>query len=606
MLSVKNLNKSFGPQNIFKDAEFTLEPGEKAGIVGRNGQGKSTLLKIIAGREHADGGEVTMPRSFSAAYLTQDPEFSGGSVIEEAAAGLPDEYKNETWRTEKILSGLGFSENDFQRPVREFSGGFQVRINLAKLLSSGADILMLDEPTNYLDITSIRWLEQFLKRWKGELLLISHDRTFMDSIVDSVIGINRMRLIKTRGDTGKFYNKIAEEDKLAEAKRNNSEKKQKQIEEFVSKFRAKARQANMVQSRLKTLEKMETVEIASKSPELSFKFSYHDFPGKYLMEAEELSFAYGEGPLLFSDLSFSVSPKDKICIIGKNGKGKSTLLNLLTGKLKDRRGKTKFHRETKVGYFTQSNSRNLHPDNSVYAEISRVSEDKSRNHAMNICGAMLFSGDSAEKKINVLSGGERSRVLLGQVLAKPANLLLLDEPTHHLDMQAIDSLAEAINNFPGAVITVTHDERLLRRTAEKLIVFQSDRAFFFDGDYEAFLQKHGWEEEGPDKKAVKKSYGKKEERKKRAEFFREKNTKIKPVKRDILELEKKIMRLEEEMKQKTAQIEKAASDSGEGGDLASISAEMGRIQKETEDSYLLLSKKYDELTALEENYSVVE
>ncbi|HMO16469.1 MAG TPA: ATP-binding cassette domain-containing protein [Oligoflexia bacterium] len=498
MLSVSNLKKSFGSQTLFEDITFVLSPGERVGLVGRNGHGKSTLFRMILGEEHPDSGIITWPKDYKIGHLSQHLSFTEPNILDEACLALPllDDCWKETYKAEAMLHGLGFSENDFSRSPSEFSGGFQIRLNLAKLLLSEPNLLLLDEPTNYLDIVSVRWLERFLQEWAGEAIIITHDRTFMDMVTTHTLAIHRGKTKKVEGSTEKLYQTLAEEEELYEKTRLNEDKKRKEIEKFVVRFRAKASKAKSVQSRVKQLEKMEVAEELSNIDDLDFSFRESPFPGKWLMQVESASFSYTpESEAIIPPITLSVGKTDRIAIIGPNGKGKTTLLNLLAGEYKPVSGNITYNDNTRLSYFGQTNIDRLSPANTVESEIAAVDPEKSRTIVRSICGAMMFEGDLALKKISVLSGGERSRVMLGKILVTPSNLLFLDEPTNHLDMQSIDSLVEAIEQFSGAVLIVTHSEMLLHRIANKLIVFDRGTVKIFDGTYQDFLDRVGWEEE---------------------------------------------------------------------------------------------------------------
>ena len=456
MLNVSNLKKAYGPQELFSDVSFVVNLQERVGLVGRNGHGKSTLFKIILGLEEADSGDIFLSKGYSVGHLSQHLVFTESTILDEVCLSLPllDGCWKETYKAEAMLHGLGFTDEDFHRGPSEFSGGYQIRLNLAKLLLSEPKLLLLDEPTNYLDILSVRWLVRFLNEWDGELLIITHDRSFMDSVTTHTMGIHRGRIKKVQGGTEKFYAALEEEEELYEKTRVGEEKKRKEIEQFVNRFRAKASKAKSVQSRVKLLEKMEVKDELQGIDSLEFSFSNAPFPGKWLMTVEDLSFGYDPDDLLFQDLTFSVKKEDRIGIIGPNGKGKTTLLNTLAGEFKALTGQVGFNDNTKLAYFGQTNINRLNVNQTVEDEIYSVDTMKSRTVIRSICGAMMFEGDSALKKISVLSGGERSRVLLGKILVTPANMLFLDEPTNHLDMYSIESLCEAIDQFQGGVLIV--------------------------------------------------------------------------------------------------------------------------------------------------------
>jgi ATP-binding cassette subfamily F protein 3 len=343
-------------------------------------------------------------------------------------------------------------------------------------------MLLLDEPTNFLDIVSIRWLEKFLRSWKGEMIVISHDRDLVDSVTTHIVGIHRGMVRKLKGSTGKYYAQLQADEKLHEKRRVEDEKERKRMMEYINRFRSKASHAKGVQSSIKKIEKMDKLDKLEEIRTLSFSFNHEPFRAGQIMDVNDLTFSYdGTQPYLISGLNFTVNRHDKICIVGKNGKGKTTLLKLLSGRLKPVSGNIKTHTAAVPAYYEQANTADLDGELTVEEEISkgRAFIDKSR--VRGICGAMMFSGDDAEKKVKVLSGGERSRLLLGKLLVAPSNILFLDEPTHHLDIESCQSMADAVRDFPGAALVVVHDEHFLNEVATKLIVFKNDKVFFYPG-----------------------------------------------------------------------------------------------------------------------------
>ncbi len=496
MIKISGLNKTFGGQVLFDDLNLNVNKGERIGLVGRNGHGKTTLFQMIIGNVEKNSGSIIVPKNYTIGHLEQHLHFTKPTVLEECSLGLPAGEEYETWKVEKILSGLGFSETDFERDPNEFSGGYQIRMNLAKLLVSNPDMLMLDEPNNYLDIVAIRWLEDFLKSWDGEFILITHDRSFMDSVCTHIVAIHRTKAKKVEGDSDKLYNMINQEEEIYEKTRLNEAKKRKQEEIFIAKFKAKASFASRTQSRVKKLEKQGEMKALEAIEDLDLYFNSAHFAAGQMMSAENISFSYnGKEPFLIEDFSLSVGKRDRICIIGKNGKGKSTLIKLLAGELQPTSGSVKKHPSLLEGYFGQTNKLDLNENRAVFEEIK--SADKSCNEfkARSIAGGLMFPGDNALKKIKVLSGGEKSRVLLGKILVTPCHLLFLDEPTNHLDMQSCDSLIEAIDDFDGSVIMVTHNEMHLRSVATKLVVFDNDKISIYPGTYDEFLADVGWADE---------------------------------------------------------------------------------------------------------------
>ncbi len=567
MLQVTNIEKSYGKQMLFDGVCFTVNPRERVGLVGRNGHGKSTLFRIVLGEEHQDSGTITVPSGYTIGHLSQHINFTENSVIDEACLALPtnEDHIDETYKAEAILHGLGFTNMDFERHPSSLSGGYQVRLNLAKVLVSEPNLLLLDEPTNYLDIVSVRWLTQFLRAWRNELIIITHDRDFMDSVTTHTMIIHRCKVRKVSGGTQKLYSQILIEEEIYEKTRQNDEKKRKEIEQFINRFRAQATKASAVQSRIKALAKHEKLDKLEEIKSPDFKFRSAPFEAKWLMTIEDLSFGFSQnGPQLFDRLSFAVGKKDRIAVIGKNGKGKTTLLNLLAKELSPTSGDLKTHPNTKIAYFGQTNISRLHPAKTALQEIMESHPDCSQGEARAICGLMMFEGDSALKKVSVLSGGEKSRVLLGKLLVSPANLLMLDEPTNHLDMESIDSLIEAIEAFDGAVIIVTHSELILEAVATKLIIFDNDNVSVFEGTYLDFLERVGWSDEGGvrekkgKKQEVQKNVNRKDSKKLRAAIVSDKSKMLNSLKTRIATIEAEITKLEQTVELSTQDLLQAS------------------------------------------------
>jgi ATP-binding cassette subfamily F protein 3 len=583
MITIQNITKSFGGNILFEDTGFKLNRKERIGLVGRNGRGKTTLFNMITGDETPDKGDIKIPKNYRIGYVRQQIEFTEDTLLKEGVRGLNHNEKDSVWKVEKILEGLGFAQSDFNKDPYQFSGGFQIRLNLAKTILSEPDLLLLDEPTNYLDITSIRWIEKFLNNWPRELILITHDRSFMDKVITQTVGIHRKRMRKIDGDTEKYYYQIAAEEEIYEKTRQNEEKKKREIQLFITRFRAKARLGGLVQSRVKTLEKQEKKDKLELIKSLEFTFRENPIKCRYIIRAENISFGYEKKNQLIKNLDFSLSPNEKICIIGKNGRGKTTLLKILAKALKQREGKITYNPKAAIGFYEQTNIVNLNPHRNVMEEILYAGRDTDQQTARNIAGAMMFEQDAALKKIGVLSGGEKARVILGKLLVTPLNILLLDEPTNHLDMDSANALLAALDNFNGALIMATHNEMFLNAIAQKLIVFQDEKVFLFNGTYAEFLKQGGWnDEENEAKKTDFKNItetqtekiGKKESRKLRSEILAEKIKISKPIQKRIVALEKEIDSVEKKIAFINNQIIEA-SKKGEGSDIAKLSREAG-------------------------------
>ncbi|MBP9838085.1 MAG: ABC-F family ATP-binding cassette domain-containing protein [Proteobacteria bacterium] len=588
MIQLASLTKSYGKQHLFEDASIILSPGDRVGLVGRNGSGKSTLLKLVLKEEEPDSGQIIIPKDYKIGHLSQHLVFTEPNILEEACLGLPllDEGWKETYKAEAMLMGLGFSTNDFTKPVQSFSGGFQIRINLAKLLLSEPNLLLLDEPTNYLDVTSIRWLREFLQNWPHELILITHDREFLDSVITHTMTIHREKIRKIPGSSIAMMELLATEEELYEKTRVNEEKKREDLERFINRFRAKASKAKSVQSRVKALEKMDVKEKLNEIKSLDFEFRSVPFPSKWMMDVKNISFRYADNlPWLIKDLNFSVGKTDRIAIIGQNGRGKTTLLKLLAGEMKPTQGEVTWNSNTMLSHFGQTNINRLDLKRTVESELMSVNPEHSRTMVRSVAGAMMFEGDSALKQISVLSGGERSRVLLGKILLKPSNLLLLDEPTNHLDMDSIDCLMEAIDIFDGAVVIVTHSEMIIRSLATRLVVFDGDEAFIFEGTYDDFLERIGWKEDldtGFSNSIEEKPATVEKKTEETPEKKRENSKKTSKIEKAIIEREDK-------MKELKAQLEEA-SNKGDLNLIRDLGTKFAFIEKEVEDLFEELSQ----------------
>ncbi|KIM08777.1 MAG: ABC transporter ATP-binding protein [Sulfurovum sp. FS06-10] len=582
MIQLTNLTKSFGGRILFSNLNLKMTSNQKIGLIGRNGSGKSTLFKIILGEESHDEGEVSIPKNYRIGTLRQHLEFTEPTVRQECALVLSEEEQYNFYKVEKILFGLGFSAEDLEKNPLSFSGGYQIRINLAKLLATEPNMLLLDEPTNYLDILSLRWLKQFIRDFEGEVILITHDRDFMDAVTTHTMGIQRKGLNIIQGGTQKYYETLALQDETYEKTRQNQEKKRKELEDFIARNKVRASTAALAQSKAKMLEKMDDMESLENEATLSFNFTYKETPAKITLRAENLGFGYNENEPLFQNVTFALENGRCLAIIGKNGKGKSTLLNYIAGELPKQQGTLNFHPSTSMAHFGQTNIERLNTNNTIIDEISSVDKKLGFAQVRGICGTMMFSGELAEKKISVLSGGERSRVMLGKIIATPANLLLLDEPTNHLDMDSIDSLCDAIEQFQGATIMVTHSEMLLRRLADALIIFHQGGAEYFDGTYNEFLEKIGWEEEGDTSKEKPKeaipTMDKKERKRLRTALIQAKSKESAKPKKELEFCENKIMELEELLETQNKQLT-LASNQGNNSAMIEHSQALGKTHE---------------------------
>jgi ATP-binding cassette subfamily F protein 3 len=599
MIQVVGLAKGYGAQILFEDISFTLGKGERVGLVGRNGTGKTTLFKILLGEEVPDSGDVIIPKNYKTGTLKQHLHFTHATILDECMTALTGEAEFDQYKVEKMLLGLGFKLDDFSRPPSDFSGGYQIRLNLAKVLLADPDCLLLDEPTNYLDIVSMRWLSKFLRSFRGEVVIITHDRGFMDEVTTHTMGIWRQKVFKIKGPSSKYFEQILLEEDMYEKTRVNSEKKRKDLEAFVARFKAKASKATQAQSRMKLLEKMPELDALAMISTLDFEFNHKECPGKTLMEVKDISFGYTDENLI-EDISFPILKGDKIAIIGKNGKGKSTLLNLLAGELNPRQGQISPNVNLLIGHFGQTNINRLDMERTIEEEVSSVDINLGQQRVRSICGTMMFTGDLAKKKIKVLSGGERARVLLAKLLAKPCNLLLLDEPTNHLDQESVESLTLELQNYPGAVVIVTHSESMLREVATKLIVYHHGKVEYLSETYDDFLRKIGWEEdESSSPGSSREKPSRQETKRMRSEMIIERGRDCSPMKKRMEYLEQTIIKLEEEQPKLEAELIERSTQ-GDSKKIQETSQRLGVVKKKIDKVFEELTEvtnKHDDLMA---------
>lgn len=580
IIQAEGLSLAYGGQVVLQDTGFSIQKGERCGLIGRNGAGKSTLFRLIAGEETPDKGTIMMPRGYRLGVLQQQIRFSQKTILEEAALGLRDDDKDSVYKVEKILFGLGFNEEAMEKDPHMLSGGYQLRVQLAKVLVSEPDCLLLDEPTNYLDILSIRFLTRFLQKWQGEMILISHDLQFLDSVTTHMMTIQRYGIEKIRGKSTDLFEMIAQAEEAYELTRQAHEKRRAHLQSYVERFGAKASKATQAQSKKKMIEKIPILEKLKEMHQLGFSFKEVPFPGKKMVDAAGLFYSYDKVKPIIEGFSLTIDKGDRIAIIGKNGYGKSTLLRMLADDLTPDKGQVQTGASLRIGYFGQTSIERLDPKLTIEEEISSVNRDLNIGQVRGICGLMMFSGDLAKKPISVLSGGEKSRVLLGKIVAEPCNLLLLDEPTHHLDIESIESLIDAIEEFEGAVVIVTHSEWVLRRIGfNKLVVCHKEKQENFMGNYDEFLSKSGWLEEKEDDKKKEKPQAPPPAPKK-------------PTKGEIKKCEDRIMLLEESLEKNNHKLANA-SQQGKGDEIKTLLATIAAEQQEIDQLYQKLEQLYN-------------
>jgi len=531
MLNISNLSIRLGGTDILKNVGFQLNPGDRVGLIGKNGVGKTTLLKAIVGEVDLNQGQVSKLKTHKIGFLRQDIDFENGiSVLEETYKAFDEikklekqlkqtekelssrtDYESQDYlelienynhfqerfqlagghnyqgETEKVLKGLGFTEKDFHRLVETFSGGWRMRIELAKILLQHNEILLLDEPTNHLDIESIIWFENFLKNHKGILLLVSHDQMFLDNVTNRSIELTPNKIYDFPKPYSEFLKIKSELLEKQQAAAKNQEKEIKETEKLIEKFRYKATKASFAQSLIKKLEKIEKIEVDEVDQKtMNIRFPVAKASGKIVYELEHLGKNYGEKQVL-KNLNLIIAKGERLAFVGQNGTGKTTLAKILVGNL-DYTGELKTGHNVSIGYFAQNQSDFLDPAKTILETIEAESDDSNRTKIRDILGAFLFSGDSIHKKVQVLSGGERNRLALAVMMLKPFNVLVMDEPTNHLDINSKNVLKQALRSFNGTLIVVSHDRYFLQNLTDKTLEFREQNIKVHLGDIDFFLK----------------------------------------------------------------------------------------------------------------------
>ena len=530
MLAIQDIGVQFGGEVLFADMSFMVNKGDRIGLVGKNGAGKSTLLKIIHSKKGFDSGSVNLQKEMKVGYLSQDIDFvKGNTVLEEAEKAFErikqvqkelnfiqeelvnrTDYESEEYleiinkcselehelnviggytfhaHIEKVLFGLGFKSEDLTKLTDTFSGGWRMRIELAKVLLSNPDVLLLDEPTNHLDIESIVWLENFLKSYAGAVILVSHDRAFLDQVTNRTIEIANRKAYDYKAPYTKYLQLRQERLEQQVAVKKNQDKEIKQTEELIDKFRYKASKAAFAQSLIKKLDKMDRVEVdATDLKKMNFSFPESTAPGKVILEIEQLSKSYGEKNVI-QNLDLQIDRGDRLAFVGQNGQGKTTLIKCITG-AESHRGIVKPGHNVEMSYFAQNQAELLDPEKRVLDVIEEVADDKLRPRSRDMLGSFLFSGDDVEKKVKVLSGGERSRLALCKMLLQSSNFLILDEPTNHLDIISKEVLKSALKSYQGTLVIVSHDRDFLAGLSNKIIEFRDGQIKTHLGDINDYL-----------------------------------------------------------------------------------------------------------------------
>ena len=594
MLNAHQITVSFGGENLFDAISFRLGKGDRVGLIGKNGAGKSTLLRLMSQENTPTSGTFAFEKNCKIGYLPQDLDFEHGrTVLEEAYLAFEEiksiesrqeaihqfmettqDFESQSYfdqldelnelntryemiggyhyqaQTEKILLGLGFSMRDLNAPTDTFSGGWRMRIELAKLLLRDNDILLLDEPTNHLDIESIIWLEQFLKKFKGALVLVSHDRMFLDQVTNRTIEIVQQRIFDFKKSYSKYmiFREELRTQQLAAQK--NQEKEIQQTEKLIERFRAKASKASMAQSLIKKLDKIDRIEIdPEENKKIKFEFTISHQPGKIILQTHNVAKAYEDKQVL-SDVNLEIERGEKIAFVGQNGQGKSTLAKIIVSEIQYE-GEVKLGHNVQLGYFAQNQSTYLNGDQTVLESAEDSATPENRTKVRDLLGAFLFPGESVDKKVKVLSGGERNRLALCKLLLQPFNVLIMDEPTNHLDIASKNVLKEALLKFKGTLILVSHDRDFVQGLCEKVISFRNQEVKPFLGDINAYLEDKQLAslkelEKGPEQgKSSPKSSGGDYKKQKKARSNEQK----------IIKVEKQISRLEKEIKEIDFELE---------------------------------------------------
>jgi ATP-binding cassette subfamily F protein 3 len=644
MIQLDSVSKRYADKRLFRDVSWQITPGSTIGLVGPNGVGKSTMFRIIAGEETPDDGRVVIPKGVRVGYLPQEvTEEYDGTVLDVVLEGaeelleleqrlealenqleeagedsgqLTAEYGElqETFRqrggyavrsrAREIVAGLGFDNDDFQRPIQEFSGGWRMRALVGRLLLSSPDVLLLDEPTNHLDLESLEWLEAYLKKYDGTIVLISHDRYFLNRLVDEIAELSNSNVKTFVGDYNSYEVKRREWIEELERKKKEIEKERAHIQEFIDRFRYKASKAAQVQSRIKMLERMDTVEIPpDPTPSINFEFPQPPRIGKTVASLKDIAKAYDDN-VVFDGVDFTLHRGDRVAFVGPNGSGKSTLLKILAGELEPDSGRVNLGHRVAVSYFAQHSVDQLDLDHSVMNEMEKESSVEAFPRVRPVLGAFSFSGDDVDKQIGVLSGGEKSRLALAKMLLEPAGLLLLDEPTNHLDIASRKTLEQALCDFDGAFCVVSHDRHFLNAVVNRVIHIENGELTEYRGDYEYYRWKHGELVDESDVPSPSgddasndtdgRSLTKKEIRRQSAQIRKEKRAATRDLQRALDEIEHAI----EDAEARHSELETMLADPSTYDDsqaLEELNKEYGEIEKKLESLMMEWEEKGAEL-----------
>lgn len=595
VIAINNLTFEIGARALYDDANWHIKPGEKIGLIGANGTGKTTLLKIIVGQYAPTSGTISMAKDLKMGYLNQDllSYQSDKSIlhvameaferqnqlhteIEKILKKLETEYSDDLinklsdkqmefealdgysieYRAHEILAGLGFSDEDQKRTLAEFSGGWRMRVMLAKILLQAPDILLLDEPTNHLDLPSIKWLENYLQSFEGAIVIVSHDRYFLDRVVKKIVESRKGKLIPYAGNYSFYLEEKALREEIQGNQYKNQQARIRQEERLIERFRAKASKAKMAQSRIKALERMELVDdVDDDNPTVNFSFKFSKQSGRHVVRLEDISKSY-PGLKILDHTDAIIEKGDKIALIGANGRGKSTLLKIIAGTDKNYEGKAETGHNVTTTFFAQHQLESLHLENEILRELQAFAPKHTETELRSILGCFLFTGDDAFKKIKVLSGGEKSRVALAKALTADANFLILDEPTNHLDIQSVNILIQALQQFEGTMIVVSHDRYFLDNVANKIWFIEDQKIKEYPGTYAEYEE---WLSKRPVEEAKPAPAPKKEEKESKS---KSQNTPGVDKTRELKKLNQTLKQLEEEIADLEKQVREAEAELG--------------------------------------------
>jgi ATP-binding cassette, subfamily F, member 3 len=595
MLTISQVTKSFGARTLFSDVSLQVNRGNRIGLIGPNGAGKSTLFSLILGQDSPDEGTIALQKSARIGYLPQESLPAGNETILELAmfggsvnsggAEIVEELDHQREaKAKRILSGLAFRERDFTRPAAEFSGGWIIRAHLARLLVAEPDLLLLDEPTNHLDLQSVGWLQNYLREYTGAIVLVSHDRAFLNAIVRKIIEFDREKLLHYQGDYEAYLGQrtARREQQLAAFK--NQQREIAKLQTFIDRFGAKNTKATQAQSKRKQIERMEKIEAPEpETASVHFRFPQPARSGARVLELKNIEHAYGE-LLVYRNLNLAIERGQKTVLVGANGAGKSTLLKLLAGVLPVQKGERTLGYNVELGYYSQHRAEMFDLRRTVLAEASDIANPPNEQAVRSILGAFLFRGDDVFKPVSVLSGGEKSRLALAKLLLFPPNLLLMDEPTTHLDMRSIEALVGALRQYQGTLLFISHDAYFIRQVATSVFDVQGGLVTLYPGDYEYYLDKSARDAAGlaptdAIANSESRSAGSQNEKERKRREAAERQAKYQlrqELKSRLAEVEKRIVALE----RRQNELVNALESQNEGDSGAATSLELKQVADE--------------------------